>query len=418
MGLATMTGTSLLTRTNLSFIKQKMTALAFTAVFANHSYADLTEPQAIELGMQNPQITELWQAQKDKSLGEAKHAGRFANPSIEFSQESLELPTGDSDEKTLWLRQPIDIAGVKRLERKAAQKLASAQDIEQLLTARRWQQHLRESFYQTLAAQEKLVLIKNTQTRLATLYDHIVRRAERGDASQFDALRLGKERAVIANRHATAEANFTRLQAKLLNDTQATHQLLVGQLMPEYVATSAISDDDLLSHPQMQAIALSLQSAELRARAAGREHWPDITLGVGRKEVEDPAFSAEGNAISLEVSLPIFNHGGAEKRIAAGATRELRAQLALAHQQLKTEFQSAASNLKTHLNAAKQFKLHNTPANLTLSKLAGASYHAGEINIMELLDAYQAELETSEYFIDTALAARLAYIQLQYLKGE
>ncbi|WP_196229755.1 TolC family protein [Teredinibacter turnerae] len=412
-----------------SLFNKKILPLIIVTMFSNQCLAELTEFKVLQLGMKNPQIQSQWQAQLEKARGQMQHAGRWENPSIEYSRENLDLPSGMSEENTLWLRQKINIAGVKGLERKAAESDYESQKSQQLLDIREWRRRLREDFYMTLAAQEKLALLTAVQSRLSTISDFVSQRAERGDASRFDALRIQKELTVMAGQFARAETFYLTERNQLLSkielapqeqeDLLSDTEYFSGRLLPDDSVIGELEDKKhWLDHPQILAINSSLQSAELSAKAAGREHWPEVTIGVGRKEVDDPGFSANGNTVALGITLPLFDHGRGEKRMAKSAIQELRARQTLLIRQLDANWLSATHALATHQKTALQLRTLSADSERSLSRLAEASYQAGELSVMELLDAYQSDLEANAQYIDTALEARLAYIQIQHLKGE
>lgn len=417
MGLAHMTHVYLQDFRVKSHFRKAALVLLGAALFSAPAFAELTEYQVVQLGLENPQIQTLWQVQLEKARGELLHAGRWDNPSVEYTRENLALPGGTSAENSVWLHQKLNIAGVKGLERKAAQKNYEAKEKQQSVDIRHWQLILREAFYQTLAAQEKLTMLKQVQSRLASINNMVKQRAERGDASQFDALRIAKEWSVTVSKYASAEAQYTGLRNALLAKIDAPAEALAGSLLPDETGINSDTRPEIEvweAHPQLLAIDAQLQSAEFRARAAGREQWPEVTIGIGRKEVNEPDFAADGNTISLGITLPLFDRGRGEKRIAESSTRQLRAEKILLLRQLQGTYQSALQALRAHREAARQLK----GAERSLSRLAEASYQAGELSVMALLDAYQSDIETAEQFINTALEARLAYIQLQYLRGE
>lgn len=410
-------------------INKKTLPLLVSAVISNQCLAQLTEFQVLQLGMENPQIQAQWQAQIEQARGQMQHSGLWENPSIEYSQENLELPSGESAENTLWLRQNINIAGVKRLQRKAAEFDFEAQKTQQVLDLRDWRRLLREDFYTVLAAQENLLLLTAVYSRLSTLSDFVAQRAERGDASQFDALRIEKELGVIASQYANADTTYSTLRNQLFSIVErVSHaqeinslqkQVLSGKLLPDAINIADLTEkNNWLDHPQILALNSSMQSAELSAQAAGREHWPELTIGIGRKELNEPEFTAKGNAISLGITLPLFDRGRGEKRIAQSAIHELQAKKSLLLRQLDAAWMSAIHTLATQQKIAGQLKALSSDSERSLSRLAEASYQAGELGVMELLDAYQADLEASEQYINTALQARLAYIQIQHLNGE
>lgn len=429
MGVATLAYLRRIAEIAGEFIKKKALVSFLFATIASQSFAELTEFQVLQRGMDNPQIQAQWQAQLEKARGQMQGAGRWENPSIEYSQESLDLPSGASEENILWLRQKINIAGVKGLEREAAEANIEAQKSQQALEVREWQRVLREGFYSALAAQERLALLTAVYARLSTVSGFVVQRAEQGDASQFDALRIEAELSVIANQYASSEVKYSVLRNLLFSKIEITsqspetsvqkNQVLSGQLLPaESGVVDLFEKNTWLDHPQVLAINSSLLSAELSAKAAGREYWPEVTIGVGRREVNDPAFRASGNAVSLDITLPLFDDGRGEKRIAQSTIQELRARKTLLIRQLDADRLSAIHALATHQKMALQLKTLRADSVRSLSRLAEASYQAGELSVMELLDAYQSDLAVNEQYIDAALQARLAYIQIQHLLGE
>lgn len=67
--------------------------------------------------------------------------------------------------------------------------------------------------------------------------------------------------------------------------------------------------------------------------------------------------------------------------------------------------------------AAEDFRRESLPASRDLSRIAEAAYRAGEASLLELLDAYRAELDAETTELDLALRARLARIELDHLSG-
>lgn len=395
-------------------------ALACLALFSSAANAQLTESDVLRLGLNNPHIRARLDAQLEKARGEIETAGRWDNPDIEYSSESMDLPGGSSDETSIWLRQKINFAGVKGLQRKAAAKTFEAQTYQQAMQRRHIQNRLREAFYKTLAAQQTATAIEQLKVRLQSISNKVEQRAARGDASRFDALRIEKELSVVSAKSASASARFMELRNALfasidvsINSTSA--QPLSGKLLPD---TAIAGSFQTSRHPQLEAMQSLLQSAELSARAAAREQWPELTLGIGRTEVSESGFETDGNNISIGLSIPLFDNGRGEKYRAQSTARELKAESALLQRKLQAAYDSALDTYQLNRDAAIQLETMTTNTRHSLSALAEASYQAGELGIMQLLDAYQSDLQTTEQSIAAALEARLAYIQLQFLQGE
>lgn len=397
-------------------------ALFSMALFSNPVNAELTESDVLRLGLNNPHIKAQLDAQLEKARGELETAGRWENPDIEYSNETMDLPGGSNDETSIWLRQKINFAGVKGLQRKAAAKTFEAQTYQQAMQRRHIQNRLREAFYKTLAAQQTATAIEQLKMRLHSISNKVAQRTARGDASRFDALRIEKELSVVSAKSASATARYTALHNALFASIDApgdslSEQSLSGRLLP--VADVAIADTFQASrHPQLDAMQSLSQSEELSARAAAREQWPELTLGLGRKEASESGFETEGNNISIGLSIPLFDNGRGEKHRAQSSARELKAEYALLQRKLQAAYDSALHAYQANRDAAIKLEAMTASTRHSLGTLAEASYQAGELDIMQLLDAYRSDLQTTEQSIAAALDARLAYIQLQFLQGE
>lgn len=408
MGLA-------IVKTHTTNFLPETAALVLMTLFSLHANAQLTESEVLRLGLQNPQINALLDAQLEKARGKLQSAGRWDNPSFEYAREDMELPAGSSEETTLWLRQTINIAGVTGLQRKAANKAFEAETFQQAMERRHLQKMLREAFYKTLAAQQSSAAIEALQTQLQTIRDRVNQREARGDASRFDALRMEKELSVVLSQHAHAAAKFNELYNSLFVTIDAPRQTLQGKLLPTGTVAATFQAS---RYPQLEAMQSLLQSAELSARAAAREQWPELTLGVGRTESREPGFEADGNNISIGISIPLFDNGRGERQLAQSTARELKAESSLLERKLQAAYDSALHTYQANMNAASRLENMGVNSGHSLTRLAETSYQAGELGIMELLDACRADLQTTEQSIASALAARLAYIQLQFLQGE
>lgn len=270
----------------------KALTVVFLVLYSLSAHSQLTEFDVLQLGLENPHFKERLRAQKDKARGELQSAGRWDNPEVEYSRETLDLSEGNSEESTMWVSQTINIAGVKSLERKAAAFAYDAQEHKQAMTRRQWQKILREEFYLTLAAQRNLFAHKQLEAELQKLVNIVNRRTKSGDASQLDALRIEKELALVTSQRASTETRYIRLHNALFSRLNASPQSLQGSLLPTEPVSETIQWE---SHPEIQAMQTMQKSAEVNARAAGREAWPEITLGMGRKEVNEPDMVADGN---------------------------------------------------------------------------------------------------------------------------
>ncbi|WP_027328305.1 TolC family protein [Marinimicrobium agarilyticum] len=387
-------------------------ATLLTAPFAN---AELTEAAAIEQGMAQPAIQSLLEAQQDQAEGERLSAGRWDNPDIEYSRESLDLRSGQSEETTWWVRQRLDLAGSKGLERDAAAMTEEAAETRVVMERRQWRARIREQFYDALAAQIRAQALTDHSQRLQRMATVIEQRVAQGDASRYDSLRMNQERTRAQSAATEAQARHRAQREQLFSLVGGDPERLGGALLPPAVA---YEEHPLKQHPELKMLTALEQSATLKAKAARRAAWPEVSLGVGRKTLDEGGYSAEGNAIALSVEIPLFDRNEGDVQRARGLAHEYAADHALTHNRLRAQLRALRLTLAAQRESAQELRRAMNTGDDSLSAIAEASYQAGELSVMELVDAYRTELDTRLQYIDSARAARTTFIQLQQLEGQ
>lgn len=375
--------------------------------------AELTEEQALQRGM--VRLQEIFDAQRHEALGRAAAAGRWDNPEIEYSREGLDLSDGDSEERLFWLRQRVDFSGRKGLQRDAARQQAQADIARAELDFRELQANIRLRFYRALAAAAETDITQGYRKRLEQLTEFTRERFEAGDVSRYDLMRLERELALIDSEWLQASAAARATRQQLLAFIGGESAKPAGPLLPP--PTDEVNIEDLLrGHPRLQALQAEAESESLSAAAARRKQWPEFTLGVGRREVAEPGFEADGNALSLGVEVPIFDRGNGEAKAATSRARQRRLEYELAAITLAADLRSALESLEAQRQAAQGLEQALTDDASSLSAIANEAYQAGELSTMELIDAYRSEMELRRRFIARALDARLTFIEIQRLR--
>lgn len=398
-----------------SVIRAALLCLLFLMSGALPAGASLTEQQALKEGMANSYYNQRLESQLDAARGEVEAAGLWDNPTIEYSRESIDVSGGTSVETTLEIQQRINMAGVKGLEKQQAQLNLQASESHSVQAKSERKLSIREQFYQTLAAIRKTDTLANQKQRLESVASIIEKRTQKGDSSRFDLLRIQKQLALVASQYSQAQANLSTKQSRLFELINSPPQPVKGTLLPDSQNVMAM-DPDL--HPAIKALQAEKAALETAAKAAARKKWPDITLSLGRKEVDEGGQTANGTTFSVGVELPLLDRGTGQQRTVQSLAHQVQADIALQRRHLQTRYEIARSNYLTHRENTLRLQALAFNPDASLSRLAEISYHAGELGVMELLDAYASDQDTTDRYIDSALAARLAYIQLQYLRGE
>ncbi len=384
---------------------------------AGSAAAPLTEHRAVERGLSQDNLETLLEARESAARGRTAAAGRWDNPELEYSREQLDLPAGDSEEQTWWLRQRINIAGVKGLERDAAARGLDADLARIRLARRKWRADIRRRFYEALAEQQRLEVLARHHKRLREIATVVQQQIDHGEASRYDGLRVKQELALVGSDRARAEAELQAARERLFALVGGEAQPLAGGLVPALPQSTSI-DELVANHPRLAELEAQGDRSSLDAEAARRRRWPELTLGLGRKELNEPGLDAEGNTVSLGIEIPLFDRGSGEARQAESLAHQRRSDRALEARKLRADIRAARVNLRAQRRAALdvQASLESEPSSLTA--IAESAYRGGEIGIMQLIDAYRTELTSYQHFIDSALEARMTYIRLQRLRGE
>jgi cobalt-zinc-cadmium efflux system outer membrane protein len=221
-----------------------------------------------------------------EALGTSAAAGRWPNPEIELGRERVDGSGGRSEETDVWIRQRLDLAGVRAKERDAAQTMVVAARARADMVEREQARDIRRRFYDALAADALLDLAIDWRDRLDVLVTAAVRRVDAGDASRYELLRLQKELSVVQaellERQAAAESARQRLFGMIGGEPAR----LSGTLLPPAM-DPALVPGLLADHPLLRALDAESESALLSSDAASRRRWPALTLGAGWREVDE-----------------------------------------------------------------------------------------------------------------------------------
>lgn len=382
-------------------------SIALCASPANiYAQTALTEEAAIQRALQQEGIAERDDADQRAASAQTDIIGPLANPDLEVGYEG-----GSESEWQLRVVQPIDLYGVRSARRDAAQAdaVAAGGDIErrrQLLVA-----EVRTSYVRCAAGAGQLSIWERYVERLEEAERVSTERANAGDAAGYDVRRvrvqLSAARAERLRTTGERDANCALLSA------------LTGVPDPQ-VPLEAITDLDTArqtgERPDLIAQQQRIAAANYRVSAARRARLPQLALGAGVRRVDDGFSTDYGPLISLGISLPIWNGGGAAVRRQEAARASLEADLAIATRQIEAEQNAARSRASSAREAAIAAMQTRDDAS-RLGAIADTAYQSGEISVVELLDAYEAERDADLLVISLALDAALAATQYDLAIG-
>jgi cobalt-zinc-cadmium efflux system outer membrane protein len=373
----------------------------------------LTEAEALRLGLAQPELAELSRARAEAAAADAIEAALWPNPNLELSRERTA-----ATRETAWrLAQPIDLSGRRGLRESAARHRVRATEADNHARQNGRRAELRRAFHELLRQQEQTRAIGNWADRF-TLIDNVVAKLARaGEASGYDRRRLGREQrsagARLAEARAAQELGRARLAALI---GRPADDGVAGQLLPEPPPPLSALQAQLAARPEFAALSARVEAAHSDGAAAQR-HLPELTVGVGRKQVDDGPVRDNGSLLMLSLNLPLFDRQQARDRRSAAQAQAAQAELGLARQQAEGELLGLHRQATQLITAAARYRAEAVTPSAELLRIAESAYRAGESTVLELLDAYKGALEAELTALDLEGKARAARIELDQLTG-
>jgi outer membrane protein, heavy metal efflux system len=367
----------------------------------------LGEDIAIQRALAREGISARDEADRAASAAEIDVIGPLDNPSVELSRESV----GGESEWQLGVVQPIDLNGRRGALREAAR--AEAQAVEAEIERRRQvlAAEVRRAFLQCAAATADLDIWQRYVSQLGEAQRVSSARADAGDTAVYDVRRVRVEQR-------SAEAQLARARGESAAGC-ASLAVLTGIANPqvELAAITRLTNalelgerSDLLAQEQR------ILAASQRVSAAERARLPQIAVGAGIKRVDDGVDTAYGPVVSLGVTLPIWNGGGAAVRREEARRAALAAELLISRRRVEAEQAASAARASAAREAAVTAARARGDAD-RLGTIAETAYRAGEIGVVELLDAYEAARDADLSVIALALDAAQAAVDHDLATG-
>ena len=230
------------------------------------------------------------------------------------------------------------------------------------------------------------------QARLDTLLAALDELVEGGEASGYDRDRVSlsahAHRADLTEATGRHEEQIARLSARIGRRLDAVSLLPPGPL-PELEAALAAA---LEQHPELAAVELERQAAELERAAARRRAVPDLTLSAAARFDAEPdgRNTTPGFEVGAALELPLLDSGRRERSVASADLERAAAE------RLRIEVELTARVEGAWRRASSAGELAGPPVDPEALWLAArARYVGGEASVDELLQA-AADVEAAQ----------------------
>lgn len=375
----------------------------------------LTEQQVVQAFLRQHRVDQ-WLAEQSRAIqAQRDGAALLANPELELSYEPMSYADGsEENELALWLTQSFEAWGARGYRQQAADLQAQVATTQLQITLRDQLAEVRTTFYRLAMLTRQYHQQQSFTRQLTELVAQSQQQLELEEQSQLDHFRLQQTLA-------DAQLKTTELARETLalsHELEALTGLTIEQQLDASLLPKALSTETLNQLPAPTSNLELSMLQQLREKLAAEQHaaeakiFPEVTVGLGMRRIEDAQSTNTEAAASLGVELPLFQRGQYE----AARFVPLQTALSIEYERLQRAQQQQFASLKKRLRATLQ-NLQNTQLQDAEQMLATASqaYWLGEISVTELIDIQRTQQTLSADLLNHQFNARVDWIHLQQL---
>lgn len=370
----------------------------------------LSADEAVRLALSQPDVTARAAATVAEARSELTAARTWPNPELEVEQEHGRGAIADDIETTVVLSQTFELSGRRALERRAAGLGVRTAEAQQRSDRERVRAEVLGLYFEAAAAQQGEAALGELASALGELRRVAARRQQAGDLSGFESLRIDQQATRVELRRAQEQARLAAARERLATwvGPIARSATLDPDVLPGDLATGAMATP---APTALDALRARIDEAEARERTAARLAVP-VTIGVGQKRIETPQARDAAFIVQASVPLPVFDRGRAGRERARAQADAARAGLAIAEREYEGRRAAALAEATQLEAAARRYRENVLPQARRLTRIASASFAEGELDLVGLLETFDAQAEATEEAIDLAHRARLARVAL------
>lgn len=353
----------------------------------------VTLEEALALFNANNLELRLARAYAVETAGLARQAAAYPNPTASASHEPLSSNDAGYSESYFNLSQRIEWPSTRSARHEAAEQIALAAAARLAADSARLAKSLKEAYVEALRAEHTARILDRVTFVFRAAERNAQERLQEGDISQYEVRRIAVERAryeggrVAADLEASAaRRRLAALAAPESDDLElAPADTLAGP--PPTIDASDILAGAIERRREVAAATASLDAARAEAAVARRERLPDLTATGGYKRQTD-GFS--GAFLGLSVPLPLWDRRGGQVAAADARAAAAEARLALTRRQVESDIRRALETYRIFAERAELLTIDVADDAADLLDIAQVAYEAGEMDLIELLDAANA----------------------------
>jgi outer membrane protein len=316
---------------------------------------------------------------------------------------------------------------------KAAKSTREFYRINAQLTEEDVIERVANNYYQVFVQRQQLAVLDSTYANTTKVRDIIKGQFDNGLARKIDLDRMNVNLSNI-NTQRQQIINAVQLQENALKfymGMPINTPITLAQENFEVTPMNLDETPDTTQRTQYQLLKKQEELLGLQRKSVVAEYYPRLSLSAGYnyigqgpempwfKKPSDGVYWSDFSAISLNLSVPIFNGFGTRARVNQATIelknteedlRDTKLALDLAFENARTQIQNSIitiNNQRENVTLAQEV-LDNTQNN----------YQQGLATLTDLLDAENSYIQAQNNFTSALLDYKLAEVQLRKAKGE
>ncbi len=349
--------------------------------------------EALQLFAANNLELRLARSRRAEAAGLARQANAFPNPTATVTHEPLSRDGQSYSETYLMLSQRFELPGERSARATAANRVLGAAEARMRADSARLGFTVKHAFVEAAMAEERLAVSERvTEVFRLGAQSAAVREAE-GDISRYELRRLVVERTRYENRLADAllavSAARRSLALLILPESEAVEVAPSDPfgVSPPEPTLDRVLEGAISRRQEIVAARSEVEAAQARVRLARAERIPDITATGGSKRQSD-GFS--GFFMGVSIPLSFFDRSAGAVEATEAQVRSAEERLALTSRQVENDLRRTIEvyrSLRGRTQLLGEDPLDEEP---DLLQIAQVAYDAGEMNLVQLLDAAEA----------------------------
>lgn len=380
---------------------------------SGHAQQRLSADEAVALALSQTHVRQALDAELEVARSDVLAARTWANPELRLSRERGDGGiAGDARESTALLSQAFELGGRRGSRVDAAERGVRAAQLSVDYERARLRNEVLRAYSDVVAGERLGDVHARSAAGLQDLAGVAAKRYGAGDLSGYESRRIAQASAQAVARAAQAQAEARAARARLagwIGESALTAEL---DDTPPLPAVPTLGDE--VRSAELDLLQARREHALAQARAERRPTLP-VNVGIGTKRIEDGSARDTLMVVELGVPLPIFDRNQAARARTAAEAERADAHYRRALLQTRGR-RSAALEEARQLSASARTLLDNAlPEAARLTEIARASFAEGELDLVGLLGAHEAETEVVEQALAQQSRALDALLELQLL---